>query len=357
MRTRRRDISLTLALCLSLTVHAWIVQAAASRYARAYQQFYLPGLAEPARLVQVRAVTPVQALPDPTARLGDADGLPTADALAASPGEQPMQARLAHQTQAHLSLDEQGAGRGGDAAQLGAAGQAAPSGPPETQAPPTAAFSNVAAAENPEFRVPRDDTETAQPVLRQRPAMVAMGIPPETSTAQPESPSDALRPADSPRVPRSDDQTATLPPAPSAPAAVASPASPAAVAPPGAASAADPAPRAESESDAFSIDASAEFTSGRTVARVGRKHRLVRPKLEMAGHADLYSMRPPVTVVLRLHLTATGDVEKVEIIRSSGSINIDQPTRLAAYRWWFEPAKDASGRSKPEVIRFTCRFL
>jgi TonB family protein len=77
----------------------------------------------------------------------------------------------------------------------------------------------------------------------------------------------------------------------------------------------------------------------------------------MAGHADMLQLRPPVVVVLRLYLKPDGNVEKVEIVKSSGSINIDQPTRIAAYKWWFEPAKDSLGRPRGDVIEFTCRFV
>ncbi|MCS7033622.1 MAG: energy transducer TonB, partial [Phycisphaerae bacterium] len=87
------------------------------------------------------------------------------------------------------------------------------------------------------------------------------------------------------------------------------------------------------------------------------KHKLVRPRLEMAGQADLMQLRPPIVVVLRIYTNAEGNVEKVDIVKSSGSINIDQPTRLAAYRWWFEPPVDSSGKPMPDVFEFLCRFI
>ena len=54
--------------------------------------------------------------------------------------------------------------------------------------------------------------------------------------------------------------------------------------------AADPAPKGESELDPVSMIGSVEFRRGSTVARLGRKHKLVRPKLTVAGQIDLWTM-------------------------------------------------------------------
>ena len=44
------------------------------------------------------------------------------------------------------------------------------------------------------------------------------------------------------------------------------------------------------------------------------------------------------TVLLRLHVTATGDVEQVEVIRSSGHVVLDQAARQAVSTWRGQPA-------------------
>jgi TonB family protein len=62
-------------------------------------------------------------------------------------------------------------------------------------------------------------------------------------------------------------------------------------------------------------------------------------------------------VVLELQLDETGQVISAVVVKSSGSNSIDQPCRLAAYSWWFEPAKDANGKPIKDVIMFTVKFF
>jgi TonB family protein len=61
--------------------------------------------------------------------------------------------------------------------------------------------------------------------------------------------------------------------------------------------------------------------------------------------------------VLKLRIDETGKVYSATIFRSSGSNNIDEPVKLAAYSWWFEPAKDQNGKPTKDVILFTVGFL
>jgi TonB family protein len=63
------------------------------------------------------------------------------------------------------------------------------------------------------------------------------------------------------------------------------------------------------------------------------------------------------TVVLELQLDETGHVVDSIVIKSCGSNSVDQPCRLAAYSWWFEPAKDAAGKPIRDVIKFTIKFF
>jgi TonB family protein len=106
---------------------------------------------------------------------------------------------------------------------------------------------------------------------------------------------------------------------------------------------ADPAPQGESESDPFASIGAAEFRPGKTNVRFGRKHRITRPRIDLAGIVDSLSLRD-IDVTLQLRIDATGNVDRVRIVKSSGSASIDQACRLEAYHWWFEPRLDRSGR-------------
>ena len=129
------------------------------------------------------------------------------------------------------------------------------------------------------------------------------------------------------------------------------PAPPPGASPPGHA---DPAPLSDSESDAFSVLGSATFVNGELRVRAGRKIRSRRPKIGLAGKVDSYLSRPEVT--LRVSTDAAGNVTNVEVVKSSGSNEIDQPCRVSMYDWWFEPKKDAAGKPVPDVFNFTIGF-
>lgn len=118
----------------------------------------------------------------------------------------------------------------------------------------------------------------------------------------------------------------------------------------------DPAPQGSTESDPISTVGSVEFRGGSTEVRLGRKYRLTRPRLSLAAQVDLITLPSPV-VVLKLKIDPTGKVTSAEIYRSSGSNEIDQPCKLAAYDWWFEPARDRDGKAVEDVILFAIRFI
>ena len=120
--------------------------------------------------------------------------------------------------------------------------------------------------------------------------------------------------------------------------------------------AADPAPQAETESDPFAIVGSLEFRPGSTKVRMGRKHRITRPRLSWDTQYDFYGMTRS-TLVLDLQLDETGQVVSATVEKSSGSESIDQPCRIAAYQWWFEPAKDVMGHPTRDEIKFTIKFF
>ena len=144
---------------------------------------------------------------------------------------------------------------------------------------------------------------------------------------------------------------------PMAPAA--SPKTPPAPAPPVPAQArgtgADPAPMSDSEVDAFSVLGSAEFRSGKVTVQSGRQVKTRRPRIGLAGMVDL-AQRTTAQVVLKVAVDPTGKVTDVNVLRSSGSNEIDQPCRVAMYEWWFEPKKDAAGHAVPDVFQFTISF-
>src|SRR5262245_32269848 len=106
----RRDISLTIALCASLVMHALLVGSAAEIFAREGGRSWMPGF--PRQPILSALLMPLPDSDDPMRRLGDSDG--KGEALANSPGETAMVAQKANQTQAFLSLDPEGPGRVGD---------------------------------------------------------------------------------------------------------------------------------------------------------------------------------------------------------------------------------------------------
>jgi TonB family protein len=120
---------------------------------------------------------------------------------------------------------------------------------------------------------------------------------------------------------------------------------------------ADPLPQSESDSDPFSrISGTAIFRPGKLDVRLGRKVKTTRPQIQIAGQIDMVQFSSP-TVVLEIHISPTGKVTDVKIAHSSGSNQIDEPTRLAVYDWWFEPAKDKNGKPIPDVIYFSIEFV
>jgi len=101
--------------------------------------------------------------------------------------------------------------------------------------------------------------------------------------------------------------------------------------------------QSDTDTDPATKDHNFYFQYGKLVARDGRKVRFVRPRLTDAGMLDVMSMHTAL-VVLALKIDATGNVADVTILHSSGSNQIDEPTYLAAWKWWFEPPLDQAGQ-------------
>jgi TonB family protein len=118
----------------------------------------------------------------------------------------------------------------------------------------------------------------------------------------------------------------------------------------------DPAPMSESESDAFSRGGSIQVRNGRVEARLGRSFKSVKPRLSLKGELDAISMAKPV-VEMKVSVDETGKVIDVQVLRSSGSNEIDLPTTTAMYKWWIEPAKNKQGKPMKDVILVTFSYL
>jgi hypothetical protein len=119
---------------------------------------------------------------------------------------------------------------------------------------------------------------------------------------------------------------------------------------------ADPAPQTDSESDPFSKEGAVKFKRGSTDVQFGRQHKIIRPRLGLAAQTDMLNLRDPITLVLALTLDDTGKVIRVEVLKTSGSHNIDQACKVAAYQWWLEPTKDKSGKPIKDVVPFVIGF-
>jgi hypothetical protein len=113
---------------------------------------------------------------------------------------------------------------------------------------------------------------------------------------------------------------------------------------------ADPAPKADTESDAFSTLGTVVFQAGRTDARFGRRVKIKRrPEIDPLNRIDIIAAGP--VVQLRVDIDETGAVTQVIVYRSSGFADtIDLPCVKAVYTWWIEPAKDRNGKLKRDSI-------
>lgn len=97
----------------------------------------------------------------------------------------------------------------------------------------------------------------------------------------------------------------------------------------------EPAPSGQSDLDPF---ANAEGISlvGGTKARKGRELRFARPRVDLAFRAAFTRLSDGrMFVAFRITTDARGNPRDVEILRSSGSADIDESLRLAVYSSWF----------------------
>jgi TonB family protein len=224
----------------------------------------------------------------------------------------------------------------------------------------------IAPAEGPSV-VPVSASGTAPPTPKaaeEHPAValaMASPLPPAPVAAPP--PREQESPAPKPTEDMALAKPAVVPPSASSSSAVTpAPAAPALVstgdsrAPGFDRPSADPAQESDSESDPFSkTSISAVLHDGRLDVREGRKIKTTRPHF-LPGAVGAFLANPDPILVLKISITPSGAVKNVDVVRSSGSVEIDQPCRVAVYDWWFEPSHDKKGRPVADVVLFTIRF-
>jgi TonB family protein len=296
---KRRDISLTLALCGSLLAHALILVVLAHHYVSGVGHIRLSADSSTTRPTDDNRapiiVLPPE-IPDSPNAMGESTGKGYASNSGA--GDDPMRAREGGEDQAYLSLDPVGLfGTDGGASSESALASAQPSLPPPPVVPPTEIASP--------FGIRASELDSIPPA---RPVRVDQAT---SEVAQAASHSDA---------------------------------------PPG-----DPAPLSDSESDPFAKIGSANFRPGAIEARFGRKVKTVRPRLTIAGQYDLAALQYP-SVQLTVRIDDTGKVTSADILRSSGSNQIDLPCQQAMYEWWIEPPKDKDGKPIADVMVWLLSF-
>ncbi len=299
-RMTRRDLSLTIALCASLLAHGVLALVTFEGAARQLATIRLPGYPRPSNDVIAAAA------PD-AVRLGGV----TNDGLAPneSPGEENIRATDAPVDQALLSRDPRGPGRIGGL-------------PSDSLLP--------------QMSGPTVDGSPLHVVVRSAlaPVLPIMTDAPQPFGAGPDAGAAII-------VPR---------PRPPQPGAMPEPAHAQSPKP-----AADPAMMSDSESDAFSTLGGIDFRDGRIESRLGRAFKSVRPRLSLPAQIEMMSLAEK-RIVLKIAIDATGKVQSVDVLRSTGSNLIDQPVKLAMYEWWFEPPKGADGQGMAETIVLPIRW-
>jgi TonB family protein len=318
--TRRHDSTLATGLCTSLVLHGALVFAGCVYYISQLESRlqYLPAITPPP------LATTDGLLPANEFQLGEAMGV--GSAIMAAEAHEDALARRAENDQPFASLDPAGFGKVGE--------------PPVADALPA----GQEGGNPPRFGVaPEPAITPPRPRAVQRPPVPQPPAPVDEPN-QPDGPQPipAIAPVPEPTaaIATTPDEPMATPAAPSGAPAVS----------------ADPAPQADGEIDPFSKTYSAEFRTGRTRVQIGRKHKLTRPRVLLAGQMDLIG-RANARVVLAIRTDASGKVTTVAIEKSSGSQNVDQPALVAAYDWWFEPPKDAAGRPLPDGFLFTLSFV
>lgn len=94
----------------------------------------------------------------------------------------------------------------------------------------------------------------------------------------------------------------------------------------------DPADAGPSDLDPFAKAEGVDFTPGGIEARTGRPVKLVKPRIDLAFMADATVLRGrKATILLKIETDASGTPTRVEVVKSSGSRQIDDAIRLAMF--------------------------
>ena len=112
----------------------------------------------------------------------------------------------------------------------------------------------------------------------------------------------------------------------------------------------------DSETDPYAVAGSVRFRGGKSDVQMGRKHKIIRPRFDIAAQTDFLKLRTPIIIQLKLNLDADGNVTHVDFAKRSGSPDIDQAITVAVYQWWLEPTKDKSGKAVADVVPFVIRL-
>jgi len=387
---KSRDVSITLALSASLTAHAllawWLVEfhnpflsldieAIAPASAKATAPLVIPTPPPPVELPEL--------YPD---LMGEATG--QGDATAAQAGDEPMQARDADQTQPMLSQDPQDGSIAPERPSVTSGSENSPDQPSQTPAKPT--FTPLPepseqsrpfglAEGTPDLQSPKPktpvvsvkqvpdsenqvdpDERTDQAIEKFEKTSIAIGPVTQRSELDqaprdtPSAPLGAQTEQENPK-PEAKQESPDLPvaetPRPDSPAQrSAEAATPSAEASQSVSS--ESGEKSDSESDAFLKNGAFNLRNGKVDARFGRKVKIVRPRFTVAGLWDQFTPGSALAI-LAIAIDSTGKVTHVEILRSSGSNEIDLPIQRAMYSWWIEPMKDKSGKAIADVTVWT----
>ena len=107
---------------------------------------------------------------------------------------------------------------------------------------------------------------------------------------------------------------------------------------------ADGGVKGQAESDPFSVDhADVAYINGKVRDRNGRVKKSYRVYLSAGGEFAVRAIYHP-RVVLWIKIDENGKVVDVEPIKSSGSIDIDNPSIKTMYNWEFTVKRDANGK-------------
>jgi len=110
----------------------------------------------------------------------------------------------------------------------------------------------------------------------------------------------------------------------------------------------------DSESIAYSNDHPGVFSDGKIEGRKGLKVKTTIPRLGYASQVDLQALGG-VNAVLGVKVDVDGTVLDVEVLKSSGSANIDEDLKVAVLNGWtLESEKDKDGN--PICLYWTIRF-